>query len=284
MKLVNLTGSHIEWATRFFVGLAVRPPVEYLVGVLDDSKVLVGIAFLSPMDEDNNSIYAFDIKVLEKDASFEIHYLLLERLYRIINLHSINRVMKLSPALDQGSIEFYLKHNFSIMRWLSHYRVRNSSLLNLVDKTVDIKKLCTEHNLRFEDYNYKQSYIDDLCLQGFDILTHGHLGATSTMNDGKDYTHSYSLWQGDRLIAGLGAGILDNVVKFDPLVIHKEFRNSWIFPLIAKHTLQKVTQDGVIYGDLEILEDNRKMMRFAKKVAPISHSRSAMLVRDFREF
>jgi len=281
LSVINITGSHIELATHFFKDLQTRPQVELLLGAINKNKQLVGIAFLSPMNAAKNGIYSFDIKALTHDIEHQINHILLSEIEKVASIHLISKLIKLTPSIQPDEISFYTDHGLSIMRWCSLFQLDIAAIHSLVAPTTDIDDYKIRYDLKLLPYNHNQEEINELCLGCFEVLTHGHLAATGQLLDNKDYKYSYSLWQGNKLVAGLATGIIENIATIDPLIIEPNYRNSWPFNIIIKHTAQKLLEANISTGQVTILEDNKKMMKFIKKSNPITLERSAAFAKQY---
>lgn len=278
-KVVNLTSSHIELATRIFPELASRPQVDLFWGLTSNEGKLAGAAFLTAMNREQDTVHAFGIRMLSDAFSEQKMSQLMDTIEESACTHSITKLMKMKPAEYNREIEFYRRRGFSPMRWVSYHEVNLKSLFQLVAPLIEKNPNYQSEKRDWKPYDCDSEAMDYLCIEGFELLTFGHLGATGRMEDGKDYRHSFSLWNEGKLVAGLGIGIEHNQVTFDPLIIHPHHQNSWVFAEVISHATKKLIDDGFVSGKTIIMEDNKKMMKFIERARPNLTKRTVVLAK-----
>lgn len=283
VSIKRLRGRELALAPQVFDELRARPQVDCFLVAVNKDNVAVGFAFLSALDEKRNPVYAFDIKTASSDNQFLIAGALKNEIFRIARTHKISRLMKLAPANSEGEIDFYCSAGFQVMRWVSIYEIDLAAILKLVQNAVSISDITARYNLRYESYNCQPAKIDELCLDGFGVLTHGHLQATGNLSDEKDYSQSTSIWMQGELVAALAVGLKDHIATFDPLLVNKQYREKWPFALIVKYISEKLLRLEVKKGHVIIMEDNHKMMSFIAKSAPRFLKRSAVFAQDLTD-
>lgn len=275
MQIVDMTGACKHMLHSFFPEFI---PVSGLVSMLGCIKDHQCIALLpiAKMDDQTSDYYCFGLS--DTNGSCNIQPLLLiqilEAFKKYASLHGIRRLLKIKP-IHESLVDSYLSAGAEIGRWSAFFDLDLAQVLDHVSKMT--RPIPSDIELR--KYHDNISSIDALCLESFGVLTTGHNQSTGNLPTRLDTSSSLAYYKKSQAIAGFSA-LIDHdkaYAYFDPLVVKHEYRNSSVFNELIKHVTQALINKNIKTGQAPILEDNKAMMRFVKRVGgKLTHREATM--------
>lgn len=265
MRIINATSTHIEFTASIFPELALRSEVQLVLLAIDEKNSALGLAVLFAMDEFRNNVFGFDAIAFDTNVQNEVIQSLVTEIEKVAKNHNIHQLLKFEAITKNEELELYQTLAYKSLRAVYHYEIDIAFTSSILP---DYDQLINQNNFAIEKYDKDIEAIDQLCLQGFDVLTMGHLGATNRSNVNKNYDLSFSMWSGEQLVAALAIELEEQTATFDPLLIKNSFFNTKAFAIVIASAFYILQQHNIEKGRLLILSDNKKMMKFAKRYSP----------------
>jgi len=231
------------------------------------------------------AILASPLPIEPPDYKFSLHVLKTKRgdgvgdaLLRFIISEAQNlfapSLINLQPVIRVAQHQLLKKYNFSQVRKTITYEFNLEQAYNIFhDAILQLKeKERIPDNVIVSPYDESESHdISKLCLEEFGALTTGHLVSLGTYPAGKaDHSFSRSFRLNEELLGAWGVGVEDGVALFDPLLIARSKRNTWVFAFVIYSVLSGLLTAGITLGRALVHADNKKIVAIMKRIGAAS--------------
>lgn len=272
IRFVDVTRSH-SWliASRFPEArdAKVQPILYAALDITDQSRV-VGLALVVSPIWSESSAYRFALDIPNGHDKDVVERLLLEHVISVARQHRAPAIRNWRPvrlptshrqmqALGFKPIRHTVTHEFSLTTACQIFQV-------------EIDRLHASGKIRAgvvcQPYNEGEAReISSLCRAEFGALTYGHQEAIGEYPASrKDLSFARSFWLNGKLIGAWGVAVEDGTAVFDPLLIARNWRNTWAFTYMVHTVLQKLLEHRVVYGRAAVHQDNHKVMAVMSRI------------------
>ena len=275
MQVEDLTGVCSGALFSYFPDfLTVDGPVHF-AAIVEDNRCLAVFA-IGRMDQNDNDFYCFDM-CLADGRPLQTNLQITQTLQQIkanAAEHGIRRLLK--PALvAEQDVQVYLDAGMQIGRWSSFYDMDPIYVESSLAAVPDFAK----SGISFHSYDHDVNAVNELCLNTMGVLTHGHFKATGNMPTNLDTSSSIACFYQGQAIAAFAALIDESkaYAYLDPLLVDPEYRRTALFSNIIRRVSKSLCEKGITKAQVQILEDNKPMVRFVERLKGCKTHRQATL-------
>lgn len=275
MQVEDLTGVCSGALFSYFPDFLTVDGLVHFASIVEDSRCLAVFA-IARMDQNDNDFYCFDM-CLADGRPLQTNLQITQTLQHIkayAAQHGIRRLLK--PALvTEQDVPAYLEAGMQIGRWSRFYDMDPIYVESSLAAVPDFAK----SGISFLPYDYDVDALNELCLKNMGVLTHGHFKATGNMLTNLDTSSSIACFYQGQAIAAFAALIdeSESYAYLDPLLVDAEYRRTALFSNIISRVCQSLIEKGITKAQVQILEDNKPMVRFVERLKGHKTHRQATL-------
>lgn len=272
IQFIDVTHSH-SWliAARFPEArdAKIQPTLFAAVDTAEQNRV-VGLALVVSPIWSESCAYRFALDIPNSQNEDGIERLLLEHIIAVAKQHRapalrnwrpvrLPEAHRLMQAFGFEPIRSTVTHEFLLA---TAYQIFHAEIERLYASGKIRAGVCCQ---QYEEGEARQ--ISSLCRAEFGALTYGHLEAIGEYPaPRKDVSFARSFWIDGKLIGAWGVAVQDEIAVFDPLLIARNWRNTWAFTYIVHSVLQNLVHHQVGYGRAAVHQDNRKVMAVMSRI------------------
>ncbi|MBR9791408.1 MAG: GNAT family N-acetyltransferase [Gammaproteobacteria bacterium] len=275
MQVEDLTGVCSGALFSYFPDFLTVDGLVHFAAIVEDNRCLAVFA-IARMDQNDNDFYCFDM-CLADGRPLQSNQQIIQTLQQIKAYaaeHGIRRLLR--PALvAEQDVPVYLDAGMQIGRWSCFYDMDPIYVESSLAAVPDFVK----SGISYQSYDHDVNAVNELCLNTMGLLTHGHFKATGNMPTNLDTSSSISCFYQGRAIAAFAA-LIDETktcAYLDPLLVDPEYRRTALFSNIISRVCQSLIEKGVTKAQVQILEDNKPMVRFVERLKGLKTHRRATL-------
>ena len=241
-----------------------------------ENNACAAVFAMARMDQSDNDFYCFDMCSAE-GSPLQTHQQItqtLEHIKAYAAEHGIRRLLK--PALVTAQdVPAYLDAGMQIGRWSSFYEMDPAYVASSLAAVPEFAK----SGMSYHPYTHDVNAVDALCLNNMGLLTHGHFKATGSMPTKLDTSSSLSCFYQGQAIAAFAA-LIDQSKAYaylDPILVDARYRRTALFSNIIRRVSKSLCEKGITKAQVQILEDNKPMVRFVERLKGCKTHRQATL-------
>jgi len=275
MQVEDLTGVCSGALFSYFPDFLTVDGLVHIASIVEDSRCLAVFA-IARMDQNDNDFYCFDM-CLADGRALQTNLQITQTLQQIkayAAQHGIRRLLK--PALvTEHDVPAYLDAGMQIGRWSRFYDMDLIYVENSLAAVPDFAK----SGISFLPYDHDVDALNELCLKNMGVLTHGHFKATGNIPTNLDTSSSIACFYQGQAIAAFAALVDESkaYAYLDPLLVDAEYRRTALFSNIISRVCQSLIEKGITKAQVQILEDNKPMVRFVERLNGRKTHRQATL-------